>query len=72
MTALGVDFLTSISSVASALSNVGPGIENVGPSHSYSSLPEAAKWLLSLLMLMGRLELFTVAVLFTPHFWKRN
>ena len=72
MTALGVDFLTSMSSVASALSNVGPGIENVGPSNSYSSLPELSKWLLALLMLMGRLELFTVAVLFTPHFWKRN
>ncbi len=72
MTALGVDFLTSMSSVASALSNVGPGIENVGPSNSYSSLPDLCKWLLALLMLMGRLELFTVAVLFTPHFWKRN
>mgnify|MGYP006094267281 CR=1 FL=1 len=72
MTALGVDFLTSMSAVASALSNVGPGIENVGPSNSYSSLPEISKWLLALLMLMGRLELFTVAVLFTPHFWKRN
>ncbi len=72
MTALGIDFLTSISSVASALSNVGPGIENVGPSYSYSALPDTGKWFLSLLMLMGRLELFTVAVLFTPHFWRRN
>lgn len=72
MTALGIDFLTSISSVASAISNVGPGIENVGPSYSYSALPDTGKWFLSLLMLMGRLELFTVAVLFTPHFWRRN
>ena len=72
MTALGIDFLTSISSVASALSNVGPGIEQVGPSNSYSNIPNIGKWFLSFLMLMGRLELFTVAVLFTPYFWKRN
>ena len=72
MTALGIDFLTSISSVASALSNVGPGIEQVGPSYSYSNIPNTGKWFLSFLMLMGRLELFTVAVLFTPYFWKRN
>ena len=72
MTALGIDFLTSISSVASALSNVGPGIEQVGPSYSYSNIPNIGKWFLSFLMLMGRLELFTVAVLFTPYFWKRN
>ena len=72
MTALGIDFLTSISSVASAISNVGPGIELVGPSNSYSNIPNIGKWFLSFLMLMGRLELFTVAVLFTPYFWKRN
>ncbi len=72
MTALGIDFLTSISSVASALSNVGPGIGEVGPSHSFSHLPDTGKWVLSIMMLMGRLELFTVAVLFTPYFWRRN
>ena len=72
MTAMGIDFLTSISSVASAISNVGPGIAGVGPSNSYAHLPDAAKCLLSLLMLLGRLELFTVAVLFTPYFWRRN
>jgi len=44
----------------------------VGPSSSFSQLPTSAKWILSLLMLMGRLELFTVCVLFTPYFWKRN
>ena len=69
---LGVDMLTSISSVASAVGNVGPGIADVGPSFSFSQLPNSAKWILSLLMLMGRLELFTVCVLFTPYFWKRN
>ena len=69
---LGVDMLTSISAVASAVGNVGPGIGDVGPSSSFSQLPTSAKWILSLLMLMGRLELFTVCVLFTPYFWKRN
>ncbi len=69
---LGIDMLTSISAVASAVGNVGPGIADVGPSSSFSQLPTSAKWILSLLMLMGRLELFTVCVLFTPYFWKRN
>ena len=69
---LGVDMLTSISAVASTVGNVGPGIAEVGPSLSFSQLPTSAKWILSLLMLMGRLELFTVCVLFTPYFWKRN
>ena len=69
---LGVDMLTSISAVASAVGNVGPGIADVGPSFSFSQLPSSAKWILSLLMLMGRLELFTVCVLFTPYFGKRN
>ena len=69
---LGVDMLTSISAVASAVGNVGPGIADVGPSFSFSQLPNSAKWILSLLMLMGRLELFTVCVLFTPYFWKKN
>lgn len=69
---LGVDMLTSISAVASAVGNVGPGIADVGPSSSFSQLPTSAKWILSLLMLMGRLELFTICVLFTPYFWKRN
>ena len=69
---LGVDMLTSISAVASAVGNVGPGIADVGPSFSFSQLPSSAKCILSLLMLMGRLELFTVCVLFTPYFWKRN
>ena len=69
---LGVDMLTSISAVASAVGNVGPGIADVGPSFSFAHLPNSAKWILSFLMLMGRLELFTVCVLFTPYFWKRN
>tara|TARA_A100001015_G_C15032404_1_gene734069 strand:- start:2684 stop:3739 length:1056 start_codon:yes stop_codon:yes gene_type:complete len=71
LTALGVEFLTSISAVASAIGNVGPGIAQVGPSYSFDHIPFLGKWILSLLMLMGRLELFTVCLIFTPYFWKR-
>ncbi len=72
MTAFGVDLLESLSTVATSLGNVGPGIGDYGPSHSFSALPSSAKWLLSFLMLFGRLELFTVALILTPYFWKRN
>ena len=72
MTAFGVDLLESLSTVATSLGNVGPGIGAYGPSHSFSALPDSAKWLLSFLMLFGRLELFTVALILTPYFWKRN
>ena len=68
----GVDLLTAISSVATSLGNVGPGIASVDPSQSFAHLPDAGKWVLSFLMLFGRLELFTVAVLFSPYFWRVN
>ena len=68
---LGLDFLTSVSAAASAIANVGPGLGPVvGPEGSYASLPFAAKWILSVGMLLGRLELFTVMVLFTRTFWR--
>jgi trk system potassium uptake protein TrkH len=68
---MGLDFLTSISSAASAIGNVGPGLgEIVGPVGNYSSLPAGAKWVLAAAMLLGRLELFTVLVLFRPEFWR--
>jgi trk system potassium uptake protein TrkH len=68
---LGLDFLTSISGAASAIANVGPGLGPViGPEGTYESLPAAAKWLLAGGMLLGRLELFTVMVLFTRAFWR--
>jgi len=68
---LGLDFITSISAAASAISNVGPGLGPVvGPEGNYTSLPDAAKWILSVGMLLGRLELFTVMVLFTRAFWR--
>ncbi|MCH6590813.1 MAG: TrkH family potassium uptake protein [Proteobacteria bacterium] len=68
---LGLDFLTAVSSAATAISNVGPGLGPVvGPAGTFQSLPDAAKWLLAAGMLLGRLELFTVIVLFTRSFWR--
>mgnify|MGYP001203000541 CR=1 FL=1 len=67
-----LDFLTSISAAASAISNVGPGLGNViGPNGNYSSIPNETKWILSITMLIGRLELFTVLVLLSGSFWKK-
>jgi trk system potassium uptake protein TrkH len=71
MSALGNDFDTSIGTVAATLGNIGPGIGSVGPSLNYAEIQMAGKWYLSFLMLVGRLELFTVLVLFSPLFWRR-
>ncbi len=70
LTAFQLDFLTSLSGAATALGNVGPGLGPIiGPAGNFSSLPDGAKWLLSAGMLLGRLELFTVLVLFQREFW---
>ena len=67
----GLDFLTSISGAASAISNVGPGLgEMIGPNGNYKAIPDLSKWILSIGMLLGRLELFAVLVLFFPSFWR--
>ncbi len=68
---IGVDFLTAIGSVATSLGNIGPGLGDVGPVDNFSGIPTAGKWFLSFLMLLGRLELFTVLILLTPFFWKK-
>lgn len=68
----GIDSTNSITIAISCASNVGPGLEMIGPPMSWSMLPDATKWLLSGLMLMGRLEIFSVLVLFSPSFWKDN
>ena len=66
-----LDFITAFSASASAISNVGPGLgEIVGPSGSYFSLDSGAKWILSLTMIIGRLEIFTVLILLSRNFWK--
>ena len=72
MSLMGIDFMTAIGSVAATLGNVGPGIGEVGPSSTYNSIPEAGKWFLSLLMFIGRLELFTFLMIITPIFWRSN
>jgi trk system potassium uptake protein TrkH len=68
---LGLDFLTSISGAATAISNVGPGLgPTIGPMGTFADLPDAAKWMLSAGMLLGRLELFTVLIILMPAFWR--
>jgi trk system potassium uptake protein TrkH len=71
ISALGVDFDTSMGASIACLGNIGPGIGRVGPAGNFAFLPDLAKWILSFLMLIGRLELFTVLVIFTPLFWKK-
>ena len=67
---IGLDLHTSIGSVAATLGNVGPGIGTVGPVDNYSHIPILGKWVLSFLMMIGRLEIFTILVIFTRHFWR--
>ncbi len=69
---MGLDFLTAIGATATCLGNVGPGVGKVGPVDNFSWLAPEVKWVLSFLMLLGRLELFTILVLFTPFFWRSN
>ena len=68
---IGLDWTTALSGAATAVCNVGPGIGTIiGPAGNFSSLPDAAKWLLTIGMLLGRLEILTVLVLITPVFWR--
>lgn len=69
---LGLDFETSLGGAASSLGNVGPGLGDLGPVENYGGLPTAAKWWATFLMLIGRLELFTVLILITPFFWRNR
>lgn len=71
LTATGLDLVTSLSSAAQAIGNVGPGLgDTVGPAGNFATVPDSAKWILALAMLLGRLELFTVLVLFQTEFWQ--
>ena len=68
----GLDFVTSISAAATSISNVGPGLGDlIGPNGNFSSLSDNSKWILSLTMILGRLELFAILVLFLPSFWRK-
>ena len=71
LTALGLDLLSATSAAAANLGNVGPGLGAVGPSSHYGTLPTAAKWLLALCMLLGRLELYSTLSIVLPEAWRR-
>jgi trk system potassium uptake protein TrkH len=68
---LGLDVFSSLSAAASCLGNVGPGFGLVGPTQNYSFIPDAGKYFLSMLMLVGRLEIFSILILFLPEYWKQ-
>ncbi len=71
LAALGLDFVTAVSSAATAIANVGPGLGDVvGPGGTFANIPDPAKWMMAAGMLLGRLEIFTVLILFSPAFWK--
>ena len=61
-----------LSAYASSLSNVGPGLgSEIGPNSNYSGLPDPSKWLLSVGMILGRLEIFAILIIFLPSFWRK-
>ena len=68
----GISFISAASAVAATLGNIGPGFDFVGPTHTYANFSNISKFFLSFLMLLGRLELFTVIALLTPNFWKNE
>ena len=69
---LGIDYVTAVGGAASSLGNVGPAFGELSPVNNFNSLPALGKWWSAFLMLLGRLELFTILILFTPYFWKNN
>ena len=71
LTLLGLDALTALGAAATTLANVGPGFGLVGPAETYSPISPPALWVMSTLMLLGRLELYTVMILFTRGYWRR-
>jgi trk system potassium uptake protein TrkH len=70
LTIFGIDGKTATSSVATCMAGIGPGIGTVGPVSNFAHLPESAKIVLSFLMLLGRLEIYTLLIMFSPNFWK--
>ena len=71
LAAMGVDVVTSFAAVVASIGNIGPGLGLVGPTENYAHIPVLGKWLLILCMLLGRLEIYTVLVLFIPEFWRK-
>ena len=71
LAAMGVDVVTSFAAAAATVGNIGPGLGLVGPTDNYAHIPILGKWLLILCMLLGRLEIYTVLLLFVPEFWRK-
>lgn len=71
ISAFGINLLTALSASAATLGNIGPGFGMIGPTENYAHLPSIVKWILSFAMLVGRLEIYTVFIIFTPIFWKK-
>jgi trk system potassium uptake protein TrkH len=69
--ATGLDLVSSFSAAMGSVNNVGPGLNAVGPSTTFATLTDVQTWICSLAMLIGRLEIFSVLVLFTPTFWRK-
>ncbi len=67
---LNIDIWSSLTAAAACLGNIGPGFNRVGPTYNYSFVPDAGKYVLSILMLVGRLEIYPILVLLLPEFWK--
>ena len=67
----GLDFITAFTAVVACINNAGPGLGLVGPATNYQSLTDYETWVCSFTMLLGRLEIFSLVVLFTPQFWRK-
>ncbi|MBC8439923.1 MAG: TrkH family potassium uptake protein, partial [Deltaproteobacteria bacterium] len=71
LSGMGVDMMTAFGAVAACIGNIGPGFGSVGPTENFAHLPVLGKWVLAICMLIGRLEIYTVIILFVPEFWKK-
>ena len=71
MAAIGLDFESAVGAAASSIGNIGPALGSLGPVNNYANIPDIGKWFLSFLMLLGRLEIFTVLIVFSPTFWRK-
>jgi trk system potassium uptake protein TrkH len=71
MSGLGLDLVTSVSSVATCIGNAGPGLGLVGPATNFMVVPALGKWILIFCMLLGRLEIYTVILLLVPEYWRK-
>ena len=67
----GLDFISAFSGVIACINNMGPGLNAVGPAQNYQALSDFQTWVLSWTMLVGRLEIFSVVIIFTPQFWRK-